>query len=167
MALPNLSGLNFSNERGATGLSLQPRLRECSTGVNGDTPDRTAVKLTFMEDNPRRVLIFITTYFAVDAYDENVWQARGGLVAENDQEVIDCIRQYLVEEDVAVLERQPSGVDNFYRAKDNLSKDALAEKSKPDLVQLAKNFGATAYLTANDKTTTFTFLRNADHVMPS
>ena len=134
--------------------------------MNGDTPDRTAVKLTFMEDNPRRVLIFITTYFAVDAYDENVWQARGGLVAENDQEVIDCIRQYLVEEDVAVLERQPSELTTSTGPRIILVKMRWLRSRNLIWCNLPR-FGATAYLTANDKTTTFTFLRNADHVMPS
>lgn len=147
---------------------LQAGLRECSTGMDVDPSDRIAVRLTFMEDYyPNRVLIFITTYFAHGANDMDTWQARGGLAAEQDQHVIDRIRQYLVKENVAVLEPRPSEVYNLYRANDILSKDTLAEKSFPYMMQLAKDFGATPYVATNLKTATITFLKDANDLIPA
>ena len=146
---------------------LQAGLRECSTGMDVDPSDRIAVRLTFMEDYPRHVLIFIETYFAHGANDKDTWQARGGLVAEKDQYVIDGIRQYLVKENVAVLEPPPSEVDNLYRANGILSKNTLAEKSFPYMMQLAKDFGATPYVATNLKTATITFLKDANDLIPA
>ena len=164
MALPNLSDLNLSNGRGATGLSLQPRLRECSTGMNGDTTDRIAVRLTFMEDYPNSVLIYMTTYFAVGPYLD-AWGVRNQ-VPQPDQWVINSIKQFLEDEKGTYpIDRPPNGIDNYYRANSIFSHTTLAAKSKPDLVQIANDWGATAYVTWDSKNTHVTFLKNADHLI--
>ena len=165
MALPNLSGLDFSNERGATGLSLQARLRECSTGMNGDTTDRIAVRLTFIEDDPNSVLIYMSTYFAVGPYDRDEWNVRR-YVSRQDQFVIDRIKQFLEDEKRTLpIDTPLDGIDNYYRANSIFSNTTLAAKSKPDLVRIANDYGATAYLTWESKKVHVTFLKNADHLI--
>lgn len=117
-----------------------------------------------MDDDPNHVQIFITTYFAHGANDVDTWQARGGTVAAADQYVIDGIREHLVT--IAELETTQQ-VANFYRANSISSKNTLAAKSKPYMVQLASKAGATAYMAWNYRITTITFLKNANHLIPA
>ena len=148
--------------------SIPPSLTDVKKTI-GDPTERIAVRLTFMEDYPNSVLIYMSTYFAVGPYDTDAWNVRR-YVSKQDQFVINRIKQFLEDEKGTYpIDRGPGleydNFDNYYRANSTFSHKTLAAKSKPDLVEIANERGATAYLTWDLKNTHVTFLKNADHLI--